>query len=99
MKNKSRTTEIFRERAALLHHLQNSTRLRVLTVLRDGEAKVGDLAKALGMSQSALSQHLAKLRWAKLVTARRDGTNIYYSCSSSEVFAVLDLLADLFEGQ
>ncbi|WP_423337806.1 ArsR/SmtB family transcription factor [Rhizobium sp. HT1-10] len=96
-KTKSRSGDGFHERAALLLYMQNLNRLRVFTALREGETKVTDLAATLEMSQSTVSQQLIKFRRAKLVTTRRDGNNIYYSCSSSEVVAVLDLLADLFE--
>jgi len=95
--NESRSGDGFRELAALLHHLQNRNRLRVVEELRKGEVTVSNLADALRMSPSALSHQLKKLRRANLLTTRRDGTNIYYSCSSGEVFAVLDLLADIFE--
>ncbi|WP_423342475.1 ArsR/SmtB family transcription factor [Rhizobium sp. HT1-10] len=98
-KTKGQSGDGFREGATLLHHLQNRNRLRVIEELRKGEVKVSDLAEALGVSPSAVSHQLKKLRWAKLVTTRRDGTNIYYSCSSSEVCAVLDLLADIFEAR
>lgn len=78
-RTKSQSEDNFCERAALLSHLQNGNRLRLLEELRGGEVKVTDLAEMLEMSQSAVSQQLMKLRRAKLVTTRRDGNKIYYS--------------------
>jgi len=95
-RTKSRSGDGFRERAALLDHMQNRNRLRVFEELREGEVKFSNLAETLGVTATALSQQLMKLRRDNLVTTRREGTNIYYSCSSREVFAVLDLLTDFF---
>ena len=57
---------------------------------------VGVLADAVGLSQSALSQHLAKLRTGKFVTTRRDAQTIYYSSRSSEVSRLLQTLDGIF---
>ena len=71
--------------AAMLKLLADPTRLRVLWALLHGEHSVGPLADHVGVSQAALSQHLAKLRLAKLVRARRDGNRIYYLADSDHV--------------
>jgi DNA-binding transcriptional ArsR family regulator len=57
-----------------------------------GEVPVGIFANHVGLSQSALSQHLSKLRAQKLVTTRRDAQTIYYSSSSEQVMKVLTTL-------
>jgi len=88
-KTKGRSGDRFRECAALLHNMQNRNRLRVFQELRENEVKVQDLAERLGISSTALSQQLLKLRRAKLVTTRRDGTNIYYSCASKRFLQCL----------
>src|SRR5262245_46000941 len=67
------------ERAAALSLLGNPTRLRAFFVLDQlGECCVCDLAEILGVTQSAVSQHLAKFKAYGLVTARRDGQTLFY---------------------
>ena len=74
---------------ALLKQLANGNRLMILCNLISGEKSVGDLAKTVGLSHSALSQHLAKLRDAGLVSADKRGQMVYYRISSVEVQALL----------
>jgi len=57
---------------------------------------VGNLAKAIDLSQSALSQHLAKLRALNLVSTRRDAQTIYYVVSSPHIELVLSTLGSLY---
>lgn len=79
--------------AELLTLLGNGKRLVIIGHLLDGEMSVGAIARTVGLSQSALSQHLAKLRNLGLVQTRRDRQTIYYSCNSEAVrrlFAALD---------
>lgn len=59
--------------------LSDATRIRIVLALRDGELAVGELAERVGKSPTAVSQHLAKLRWAKIVRARQEGTRVFYS--------------------
>jgi DNA-binding transcriptional ArsR family regulator len=67
------------ERAAVLSLLGNATRLRAFYVLDQmTECCVCDLAEILGVTQSAVSQHLAKFKAYNLVSARRDGQTLYY---------------------
>ena len=74
----------------------NSNRLMILCNLMNGEMAVQPLADAVGMTQSALSQQLSKLRALKLVSTRRDGRTIYYSVASDKVGRVLDALYDIY---
>ena len=85
----------FEKSTALLLHMANANRLAVLQALVDGETSVGVLAVKLGLSAPALSQHLSRLRTAKLVEARRNAQNVFYSCTSPEVSKVLLALASL----
>ena len=65
--------------AALLRTVGNEQRLLVLCLLIDrGEASVGQLLEQMDLSQSALSQHLARMREEGLVTFRRDAQSLYY---------------------
>lgn len=84
------------EAAALLASMANAKRLLVLCHLVEGERSVGDLANLAGLSQSALSQHLGKMRLQGLVTTRREAQTIYYSLASREVRAVLETLYGLY---
>ena len=92
--------EVLQERAedaaALLASMANAKRLLVLCQLVEGERSVGDLAAAAGLSQSALSQHLGKMRLQGLVRTRRDAQTIFYSLASDEVRAVLETLYGLY---
>ena len=83
--------------ADLLKALGNQRRLMVMCKLAEhGEMTVGALADEVGLSQSALSQHLAKLRARKLVATRRDAQTIYYSIASDSVYQVLQTIGDIF---
>lgn len=85
--------------AAFLTLMGNEKRLAILGHLLDEELSVGAIAERVSLSQSALSQHLAKLRGFGLVETRRDRQMIYYSCRSEAVRALLDLLAERFGGR
>ena len=76
--------------------LGNSTRLHILCKLFDEEKSVSDLAQNIGLSQSALSQHLAKLRMLNLVTTRRAAQTIYYSLAGEEIKTILNALHGLY---
>ncbi|MBB4952833.1 DNA-binding transcriptional ArsR family regulator [Agrobacterium vitis] len=82
--------------AGLLTAMANPKRLMILCSLVQGEVPVGVLASQVGLSQSALSQHLSKLRAQKLVKTRRDAQTIYYSSTSDAVMKVLGTLEDIF---
>lgn len=58
--------------------LADATRVRLILALRDGELTVGDLAEAVGKAPAAVSQHLAKMRLARMVTGRQEGTKVFY---------------------
>jgi len=84
------------EAANLMRALANAHRLLIMCQLHQGEHSVGALAKVVGLSQSALSQHLATLRRDRLVATRREGQTIYYSLASAEVMQVIALLYRLY---
>ena len=65
--------------------LADPTRLQILWALLHGEHSVGELADHLGVPPAGVSQHLAKLRLARLVTTRRDGNRIYYLADDDHV--------------
>jgi DNA-binding transcriptional ArsR family regulator len=65
--------------------LADPTRIRILWVLRDGERSVNDISEVLAKPQSAVSQHLAKLRLARLVLPRRQGVQVFYTLANDHV--------------
>lgn len=80
------------EAEAVLKQLANAKRLLILCSLLAGEKCVGDLAEIVDLSSSALSQHLAKMREAGLVSSEKRGQMVYYSIRSMEAHALLSTL-------
>lgn len=71
--------------AEVFRMLADATRIRLLWSLIDGELSVNDLAEQVGKPAPSVSQHLAKLRMARLVRTRRAGTTIFYSLENDHV--------------
>ena len=69
--------------------LADPTRIKVLWALLQAEFTVSSLAELVGASPTAVSQHLSKLRWARLVTVRREGTFAFYSAADDHVGRLL----------
>ena len=84
------------EVSRLLALMANPKRLLILCKLLEGDMTVGTLAATVGLGQSALSQHLAKLRAADIVSTRRQAQSITYSLASDEVRVLMATLYDLF---
>jgi ArsR family transcriptional regulator, virulence genes transcriptional regulator len=82
--------------ANLLTALANRNRLVILDILIQGEISVTALAERMNVGQSALSQHLTKLRGARLVTRRRQAQAVYYSCRSDAVKKILRTLEEIY---
>ncbi len=82
--------------AKLLRALANERRLMILCQLSGGERSVGELLPLIGLSQSALSQHLAVLRADGLVTTRREGLSIRYRIADPAAAQVMVTLAAIF---
>lgn len=81
---------------ALLVLMANKNRLLTLCRLCQGEMSVTAIATEIGLSQSALSQHLAKMRAGGLVTTRRDGQTIYYSLTCVKAKKLIETLSGLY---
>jgi len=93
--------EMMQQRAdnavVLLKALANERRLFILChLLNEGEMCVGEMNKKLGLSQSALSQHLAWLRKDNLVTTRKEAQTVFYSLKSDEVKEIINLLDNIY---
>jgi len=84
--------------ASLMKALGNESRLMILCMLTDGERSVGDLNASIPLSQSALSQQLARLRQHELVTTRRESQTIYYSLAKGPADRIIRLLHDIYCG-
>ncbi len=78
--------------ALMMKQFANPKRLLILCQLLSSARAVGELADAVGLSHSALSQHLAKLREAGLVETEKKGQMVYYSLCSMEANALLSML-------
>ena len=84
------------EAAGLMNALGNESRLMILCMLAEGEHSVGELNAAIPLSQSALSQQLARLRHQGLVQTRRESQTIFYSLGEGPAERVIRLLHDLY---
>ncbi len=82
--------------STLLKAMSNERRLLILCSLAEGELSVGQMERLVDLSQSALSQHLARLRHDGLVETRRDAQTIYYSLRGDEARRVIATLHDLY---
>ncbi len=85
-----------RKASDLLKALSHESRLLILCLLAEGEKSVSELEEIMDMPQAAVSQQLARLRFDRLVTTRRDGRSIYYKISNAEVSSVIETLYGLF---
>jgi DNA-binding transcriptional ArsR family regulator len=81
---------------SLLKAVANRRRLVILCELLGGEKSVSALRGAIGLSQSALSQHLARLRADEIVATRRESQTIYYSLASDRATRLIGLLYELY---
>ena len=80
----------------MLKLLGHPDRLMVLCQLKNGEASVGELSRMLGIKQSPLSQHLARMRHEGVVESRREAQTIYYRLSGDKVAQIVAVLYELY---
>ena len=85
-----------RRASNLLKALGNEHRLVILCELIGGEKSVGEMVRRVGLSQSALSQHLARLRRDDIVRTRREAQTIFYSLSAHQARMVIETLHRLY---
>jgi len=88
--------DLQRFKADYLKAMAHPVRIRVLEVLRQGEMAVGSLGGQVGDDVANISQHLAVLRRAGIVVARKSGLSVNYSVQDEEAFIVLDALRVVF---
>jgi len=82
--------------STMLKAMGNPHRLIILCRLSEGPCSVGELEPVVGLSQSALSQHLARLRRDALVCTRRDAQTIFYSIADPKVATLIEVLCKLY---
>ncbi len=80
--------------AELCKVFTSPTRIRILGLLRHGERSVGDLARALGLPQPNVSQHLALMRIKGVLASRREGVAVYYRVANPKVLRAFDLIQE-----
>ena len=85
--------------ARLMRLFANEQRLMLMCRLSEGECAVGELASFAGLSQSACSQHLARLREEGVIAPRRDAQTIYYAIADPAAARVIALLCDIYRGK
>ncbi len=88
--------QIINKAAQIIKAISNEKRLQVLYLIADNEMNVGEIMKAVNLSQSALSQHLAVLRSYDIVKTRRNAQIIYYTLKDERMKKILALLEELF---
>ena len=84
------------EVAGLLKQLSHPQRLLILCSLAEGEKSVGDIEKACGASQSAVSQFLKAMRLEGLVEARREGKQVFYQIADDRLLNLMQSLYVIF---
>ena len=84
------SVEELQSAVGMLKLLGDETRLRIICALLEGEHSVNELADLVGAQPPGVSQHLAKLRLARLVRSRREGTRIYYVVDDAHVRGLVE---------
>lgn len=82
---------VYELKAEFFKTLGHPARIRILEVLREGEANVADIAEAVGVSGSTLSQHLATLKRSDVISSRRQGSLVIYQVVDPRVFRLLEI--------
>lgn len=86
-------------KAQLFRALSNPVRIRILDELRKEELTVSELKDRLELELPNISQQLTVLKSNNLVVSRKQGINIYYSCSDTKLFKLLDVAKEIFQTQ
>ena len=88
MKSKSLDEHTAAHVAELFRSFSDTSRVRILSALVDGEKNVNALAAIVGISESAVSHHMRGLRQMRLVKARRDGKEVYYRLEDEHIITL-----------
>lgn len=96
LKNRLQLRKRSEEVAALLKQLSHPQRLMILCAIAEGERSVGEIERACGASQSAVSQFLKSMRLEGLLAARRDGKRVYYRIVDERALELITSLDHIF---
>ncbi|MBT5074637.1 MAG: winged helix-turn-helix transcriptional regulator [Kordiimonadaceae bacterium] len=94
--NNSNSSQDAENAAKFLKTLANPNRLIILNLLMNNESCVGDLEKSLNISQSALSQHLSRMRDDGILARRRESQQIFYTIKDERIKKYLKLTQEVF---
>jgi DNA-binding transcriptional ArsR family regulator len=89
---RSVSPEVLRRAAEIIKLLGHAERLKIVEALEAGEATVSDIQDAVQLPQAIVSQHLAKMRGANVVAARRDGVHVFYHLTEPKVHHILQCI-------
>ncbi len=89
---------VYQRNAHLYKMLANPKRLEILNILKTHEVSVDELTKLLGVSKANMSQHLALLRYARVVRVRKSGLNVFYTIADPRIVEPCRILKDLWSG-
>jgi DNA-binding transcriptional ArsR family regulator len=98
-RSRSLDTEVYEKQAVICRAFAHPKRLQLLDLLGHGEARVSALQKTLGVSKANFSQHLAILKAAGVVTARRNGRNVYCSLTIPQVRDACHMIREVLRSQ
>jgi len=87
--------EVYNLHANICKTFTSPVRLKIIDELRTGEKSVSELARATGLNQPNISQHLAVLRSKKIVVPRKVGNIIYYGIANRKIFEAFDIVLDV----
>lgn len=93
----SSTQDLRRFKAEFFKALAHPIRIHILDMLREGERNVNEMKDMLNIEAANVSQQLAVLRNKNLVTARREGNNVYYTIRDPAIFELLDISRKIFD--
>ncbi len=91
--------ELYHIKAVFCKTLADPNRLMMITELRSGEKTVGQIAKIIKINQPTASHHLAILREAGIVRARREGSSVYYSLATPKIAEACDIIHEILLSQ
>ncbi len=90
---------MFQMHAEVCKSMANPTRLKIISLLGEGEKSVEELRKRLKLPKANLSQHLSILRQRRIVAARREGLNVYYKCANQKMLKACEILREVLMEQ
>jgi ArsR family transcriptional regulator len=86
--------EILELHADFCKIFSNSKRLEILCLLREGELTVNEITEKVGIAKANTSQHLALMRMARILTTRKEGTNVYYGIANKKICQACSLMQE-----